>query len=83
MKRWYHWLWLAGIWLIGAIVNGIGGRNAVYQIVAMAIFSSLALCQFMCDKYGEKGKKIFKHICMGETMLCIIFLLAVVIHCFI
>ena len=83
MKRWYHWLWLAGIWLIAAIANCIEGRNVVYPIAVMVIFSTLALCQFTCDKYGEKGKKIFKFICIGVILLCIMFILAVVIHCFI
>lgn len=83
MKKWYYWLWLAGIWLIAAIANCIEGRNVVYPIAVVVIFSSLALSQFICEKHGEKGKKIFKLICVGVILLCIVFLLVAVIQFFI
>lgn len=78
MTKWYYWLWLAGIWVLGAIMNYFEGRIITSTIIPMAVFLILALCQFICDKHGKKGKKIFKYICIGGFLLCVVSVLVLI-----
>lgn len=80
MKKWYYWLGLAGIWVLGSIMNYFEGRRITSTIIPLAIFLILALCQFICDKHGEKGARIFKYVCIGGVLMCIVFVLVLIFN---
>ena len=69
-NKWYSWLIYAGIWIIAGIINHFVGREN-YFIFQIVIFLLLAPCQYICDKYGEKGSRFFKYICIGVLFLCV------------
>ncbi len=72
-NKWYYWLIFALIWIIAGVVNYFDGRDN-YFLFQIVIFLALAPCQYICDKYGEKGKKVFKYICIGVIVLCVVYL---------
>lgn len=77
MKKWYQWFYLAAVWIVAGVVNYFAGRDN-YYLFQILLFLALAPCQFVCEKYGEKGKRIFRCICIGVVALCIVYIGAVI-----
>lgn len=79
MKKWYHWLILSLIWALAAVVNFIHGDSYWMNIVQCGLFLALGICQFFCDRAGEKGKKAMTWITRIVLILCVaVFLVAIV-----
>ena len=62
MKKWYLWLVLALVFAISGIMNYIDDRSVLAQVIQVSIAILLAFIQLICDKKGEKGKKIFNAV---------------------
>ena len=77
MKKWYYWLLLAAIWCVAGIVNYFDGRTN-YYLFQIVIFLLLAPCQLICEKYDDKGRKVFKYICIGMILLCVVYLALII-----
>ncbi len=80
-NKWYIWLIYAGIWVVAGVVNYFEGRDN-YYLFQIIVFLLLAPCQFICDKHGEKGRKVFKYICIVTIALCLVYLAAVIFSVF-
>ncbi len=83
MKKWYLWLVLSLVFAVGGIVNYYDGRNITASIIQVSITIALAIIQLICDKHGEKGKKIFNYIGIGLTILLIIWMLFMIVSMFV
>lgn len=70
-NRWYMWFILAGIWVIGGIVNYFNDKTIIGSLVAVGIFSFMGITQFICERQGEKGKKIFRYISIGVLVMAV------------
>ena len=71
MKKWYQWLYLSLIFAVGGVVNYWGNRQITAAIIQVCITAALALTQFLCDKQGEHGKKVFGRICTAAILLLV------------
>lgn len=80
MKKWYLWLGLTLIFAIGGIINYFDGKSIKGSIIQVCITVVLALIQFVCDRYGEKGKKTFKYIEIAVVALIVIWLLYLIFN---
>lgn len=76
-NRWYYWLIYAGIWMVAGIANYFEGKGS-YHLFQIIVFLALAPCQLICEKYGEKGAKAFRYICIGALLLSVAYLGAVI-----
>lgn len=63
--------------MIAGMVNYFTGSDN-YFLFQIVLFLLLAPCQYICDKHGEKGKKIFKYICIAAIAVCLVYLAAVI-----
>ncbi len=77
-NKWYNWFIFAGIWILAAISNFFTNREFKHYLFQIILFLLLAPCQLICEKYGDKGKKIFKYICIGAIALCVLYLFIVI-----
>lgn len=82
MKKWYFWLILTVLYAVCGILNYFDGDNITLDIVAVCITAVLAVSQFFCDRNGEKGKKIFKYICIAAIIVVVICLLSIIFKMF-
>ena len=82
MKKWYLWLVLALVFAISGIMNYIDDRS-VAQVIQVSIAILLAFIQLICDKKGEKGKKIFNYIAMFLSIALGIWIIAMIVGMFI
>jgi len=78
MKKWYQWFYLSIGFAVGGILNYIDGRQIIASVIQVGITSTLAFIQFLCDRKGEKGKKVFNYISIAAIVLLIIWLLYLV-----
>ena len=83
MKKWYLWLVLALVFAISGIMNYIDDRSVLAQVIQVSIAILLAFIQLICDKKGEKGKKIFKYIAMFLSIALGIWITAMIVGMFI
>lgn len=75
MKRWYLWFILAGIQVIGGIINYFDGKTIIGSLIGVGIFSFMGITQFICERKGEKGKKIFRYISIGVLIVAVALIL--------
>lgn len=83
MKKWYLWLVLALAFAIGGVVNYIDGRSVIAQVVQVSISIILAVIQLLCERKGEKGKKVFNYIAMVLAIIIGIWIIAMIVGMFI
>ena len=82
MKKWYLWLVLALVFAISGIMNYVDGRSVLAQVIQVSITILLAFIQLLCDKKGEKGKKIFNYIAMFLSIALGIWIIAMIVGMF-
>ncbi len=75
MKKWYQWFYLSLGFAVGGIVNYLDGRQIIAAVIQVGITLTLGFIQFLCDKKGEKGKKVFNYISIAAIVLLIIWLI--------
>lgn len=75
MKKWYQWFYLSLGFAAGGILNYFDGRSITPSLISVGIFLTLAIIQFLCEKKGEKGKKVFKYISVAVIILLVLWLL--------
>lgn len=78
MKKWYIWLVLAFIFALDGVQQFISGGNVLSRVIQVVIATGLAITQYLCDKNGEKGKKVFKYVCMTLTIVIVAVLLILI-----
>ena len=87
MKQRTIWAILPIIWTAAGVINIIEGRASsaviAYDFFAAALFAILFIVQGICDKKGEKGKKLMKKIYIGAIVVIIVFAVVVCISSFI
>ena len=74
-NQWYHWFLMAICWVIAGIFNYFDGKNIVAAIIGTLLFIALGITQLLCEKHGEKGKKVFRYICIGTIVLLVVAIL--------
>ena len=80
MKKWYFWLVLALIWVLGGVINYFDRRSITSSIVVASILTFLGLAQLICDQKGEKGKKVFRYLSIGViALVCLAVLILLII----
>ena len=79
MKKWYQWFYLSIVFAIGGIINYFDGRQIIAVIVQVSITVVFGFIQFLCDRKGEKGKKVFKYISIAAIILLIIWMIYLVL----
>jgi len=82
MKKWYLWLVLALVFAISGIINYFDGRSVLAQVIQVSITIILAFIQLLCDKKGEKGKKVFNYIGMFLSIALGIWIIAMIVGMF-
>ena len=82
MKKWYWWLVLALIFAVCGAINYFNGKGIAGAVIQVIITSVLAVAQFLCDKKGEKGKKVFRYICMAAIAVIVICLIYIIVGMF-
>jgi len=82
MKKWYLWLVLASVFAISGVINYFNGKSISAQIIQVCITTILAFIQLVCDKKGDKGKKIFELIAMILSVILVIWLGILIIGMF-
>ena len=80
MKKWYQWFYLSLGFAVGGILNYIDGRQMTASVIQVGITLTLAFIQFLCEKKGEKGKKVFNYISMAAIVLLIIWLIYLLLN---
>ena len=79
MKKWYQWFYLSVGFAIGGILNYFDGRQIVASIIQVSITVILGFIQFLCDKKGAKGKKVFNHISIAAIILLFVWIIYLLI----
>lgn len=82
MKKWYIWLILALIFALDGVQQFISGGNVLSRVIQVVIAVVLAITQYICDKKGERGVRVFKYICMVLTIIIVTVLLFLIIKTF-
>jgi len=82
MKKWYQWFYLSLAFAVGGILNYFGGRQITAAIIQVGLTAALGFVQFFCDKKDEKGRKIFRYICIVMCILLIASLVYMVLSAF-
>ena len=75
MKRWYLWFVLAGIQVIGGILNYFDGKTMIGSLIGVGLFSFMGITQFLCERKGEKGQKIFRFISIAVCIVAVVALI--------
>lgn len=86
MKEWVRWLVMDICWIVITVMNIIKGQKSKNVIIAdiaiIALFTFLVIAQFICDKFGETGKKVMKVLtlitCVVIAVMFVMFLLKLV-----
>ena len=82
MKKWYQWFYLSLAFAVGGLWNYLDGKQIVAAVIQVSITVIMAFIQLFCDKKGKKGKKVFKHICIGIIALLVIWMISLLISVF-
>lgn len=82
MKKWYLWLIPTVLFAVCGAINYVGGENITNDVILVCITAVLAVSQFFCDRNGEKGKKIFKYICIAAITVIVICLFSIIFKMF-
>lgn len=78
MKMWYQWFYLSLVYAFGGIINYLENKQIVGSVILVGITLTLGFIQFLCDKKGAKGKKVFNYISIVAIVLEIIWLIYLV-----
>lgn len=78
MKKWYQWFYLSLGFVVGGIINYLDNKQIVAAVIQVGITVTLGFIQFLCDKKGEKGKKVFNYISIAAIVLIIVWLIYLV-----
>ena len=68
-SKWYHWFLISLCWVVGGIINYFDGKDNTLMAIGTAVFIALGITQFICEKHGEKGKKVFRYIIIGTLII--------------
>ena len=71
-NKWYHWFLISLCWVIGAIINYFDGKENILMVIGTAFFIAVGITQFVCEKFGEKGKKVFRYIIIGILIFMVV-----------
>lgn len=63
MKKWYHWFILTAIYAVGGAANLIEGKGLLGSGIQIALTVFLAFAQLLCERNGERGRKVYRVIC--------------------
>ena len=82
MKEWVRWLVLDICWIVITVMNIVKGQKSKNVIIAdiaiIGVFTLLVIAQLICDKFGERGKKIMKVLtlitCVMIALMFVLFL---------
>lgn len=79
MPKWYQWLFFALSLVVSCILEDFRYfKNptfvAVYYGTMIGIMIALSILQYICDKKGKKGEKVFTRIRNIVILLLAIFL---------
>ena len=74
-NQWYHWFLMAIPWVSGGIINYLDGKQILTAIIGASLFIALGITQLLCEKHGEKGRKVFRYISIGVLILEILLLI--------
>ncbi len=83
MKKWYLWLVIGLIFAIGGVINYFDGRSILGQVIQVSITVILAFIQLLCDRKGEKGKKIFNYIGIALSVTLVLWIIVLILKTFI
>ena len=75
MKRWYNWFILTGIYVICGVTNLIEGKSLLGAGIEIALTVFLAFAQLICERNGEKGRKIYRLICALDIAALVVMLI--------
>lgn len=86
VKEWVRWLVLDICWIVITVMNIVKGQKSKNVIIAdiaiIGVFTLLVIAQLLCDKHGERGKKIMKALtivtCVVIALMFVLFLLKLV-----
>ena len=86
MKEWVRWLVLDICWIVITVMNIVKGQKSKKVIIAdiaiIGVFTLLVIAQLLCDKHGERGRKIMKALtivtCVVIALMFVLFLLKLV-----
>lgn len=86
MKEWVRWLVLDICWIVITVMNIVKGQKSKNVIIAdiavIGVFTLLVVAQLICDKHGERGRKIMKALtivtCVVIALMFVLFLLKLV-----
>ncbi len=86
MKEWVRWLVLDICWIVITVMNIVKGQKSKKVIIAdiavIGIFTLLVVAQLICDKFGERGRKIMKVLtlitCVLIALMFVLFLMKLV-----
>ena len=86
MKEWVRWLVLDICWIVITVMNIVKGQKSKKVIIAdiaiIGVFTLLVIVQLLCDKHGERGRKIMKALtivtCVVIALMFVLFLLKLV-----
>ena len=81
-NRWYIWFIQAGIWGIAGIINYFDGKKIIGSLIAVGIFSFMGIAQVICERNGEKGKKVFRFICIASIIVLVVALICLLVVAF-
>ena len=80
MKKWYLWLVLSFVFAIAGVINYYDGKAVIAQVIQVSITVILAITQLLCDRKGEKGKRVFRHIAMVLSVVLSIWIVVMIIN---
>lgn len=83
MKKWYLWLVLALIYALSGVLNYLDGKSITGAIVQVSIVTVLAVAQLVCDRNGEKGKRVFKYIAAVVAIVLVVWMIWMIFGAFI
>ena len=86
MKEWVRWLVLDICWIVITVMNIVKGQKSKNVIIAdiaiIGVFTLLVIAQLLCDKHGERDRKIMKALtivtCVVIALTFVLFLLKLV-----
>ena len=82
MRKSWWWFVLSGVWIFTTVLNILDNRSSIvigFNVFSVILFTLLGITQYLCDKKGEQGKRIFNWICAGASaILVLIFVLTFV-----
>ena len=70
---------LGAIFAIGGIINYFDGRSILAAVLQVSVTVFMAVAQLLCERHGEKGKRIFRYICIAMIVLLVVSVLILIL----